>query len=49
MALKGFNYTINWNNFTTRTSPPAGKEDLIAFTEAPASTSKEIKSKKGKR
>lgn len=48
MALKGFNYAIRWNSdFTTRTSPPSGKEDLIAFTEAPAGTSKEIKAKKG--
>ncbi len=37
MALHGFNYKIKWSkDFTTVTSPPAGKEDLVAFTVATA-------------
>ena len=39
MSLHGFRYTIRWShNFTKVSEPPAGKEDLVAFTEAPAET-----------
>jgi hypothetical protein len=36
MSLHGFKYEIKWSNFTTRSSPPPGQEDLIAFTVAKA-------------
>lgn len=37
MALYGFNYKIKWSkDFTTVSSPPVDKEDLLAFTVAKA-------------
>jgi hypothetical protein len=39
LALQGFNYKIKWSkDFTTRSNPPAGKEDLVAFTVATANS-----------
>lgn len=37
MSLHGFNYNVRWSkDFTTRSSPPAGQDDLLAFTVAKA-------------
>ena len=39
MSLHGFRHTLSWSNdFTQRNEPPPGKEDLAAFTVAPAGT-----------
>lgn len=39
MSLHGFRYNLRWSrDFTERSEPPAGKEDLAAFTFAPAGT-----------
>ena len=39
MALNGFNYQIKWSkDFTTRSNPPADKENLVAFTVATANS-----------
>ena len=39
MSLHGFRHTLSWSNdFTERHEPPPDKEDLVAFTVAPAGT-----------
>lgn len=43
MALQGFTYSIKWtDDFTTRDSPPEGKEDHDAFTTATANVVGEL-------
>ena len=39
MSLHGFRHTLSWSqDFTERIEPPPDKDDLIAFTVAPAGT-----------
>ena len=39
MSLHGFRHTLSWSNdFTQRNAPPPDKDDLAAFTVAPAGT-----------
>ncbi|MEO6588392.1 MAG: DUF922 domain-containing protein [Pyrinomonadaceae bacterium] len=39
MSLHGFKHTLSWSHdFTERSAPPPDKDDLIAFTVAPAET-----------
>lgn len=46
MSLHGFRHTLSWSNdFTERDEPPGGKEDLAAFTVAPADTFGELRAR----